>query len=399
MVLEYVEFELKTLPGVLVKQQPEVYNMENATVQARGVQNMRVQNLAITLDKVIHLLKVMKTKDPPIIPLSEKETYARTWMDEKSVRGQIFKIIECLQCEASEMDQITTLGKIREQVNTVLLITENSSEEAYAQANSLIRSKILIVCELLKKMKSECIQVQPLSDILMLYGYTKSYFTTCSSYEKVTSTEVQVRLCDVTGEKRIQGELTADDQAKSCYKGTKEYDSTFILGQLAGWFKQTVDKPNASLSAEKRGTLTYPDLESFIIKLPPKPIKGTVRQITKMTMGTWRPPRQLEDSFDEAEEAEAAAQKRKKRAKKIGTYPIGERDEFFKRLVQAPSFMWPVGNNWAYKNKVKLYGSVQFQSVKVADKTKGGDKWSYFKQVVDRLLGTGGDTSLLSIPN
>jgi hypothetical protein len=34
---------------------------------------------------------------------------------------------------------------------------------------------------------------------------------------------------------------------------------------LAGWFKQTVDKPNASLSADRRGTLSYPDLESFII--------------------------------------------------------------------------------------------------------------------------------------
>lgn len=34
---------------------------------------------------------------------------------------------------------------------------------------------------------------------------------------------------------------------------------------MVGWFKQTVDKPNASLSADRRGTLSMPDLESFIV--------------------------------------------------------------------------------------------------------------------------------------
>jgi hypothetical protein len=36
---------------------------------------------------------------------------------------------------------------------------------------------------------------------------------------------------------------------------------------LVGWFKQTVDKPNASLSADRRGTLSMPDLESFLVSI------------------------------------------------------------------------------------------------------------------------------------
>ena len=59
--------------------------------------------------------------------------------------------------------------------------------------------------------------------------------------------------------------MLIEDQEKCVYKGNKEYDASFIWGQLAGWFKQTVDKPNASLSADRRGTLTVPDLESFIV--------------------------------------------------------------------------------------------------------------------------------------
>lgn len=58
---------------------------------------------------------------------------------------------------------------------------------------------------------------------------------------------------------------SAADLGKSVYKGFKEYDPSYIWGQLVGWYKQTVDKPNASLSADRRGTLSMPDIESFRI--------------------------------------------------------------------------------------------------------------------------------------
>lgn len=42
----------------------------------------------------------------------------------------------------------------------------------------------------------------------------------------------------------------------------KRYSQHFIWGQLIGWFKQTVYDPAATLSAERRGTLSLPDVES-----------------------------------------------------------------------------------------------------------------------------------------
>ncbi|KAG2481828.1 hypothetical protein HYH03_019206, partial [Edaphochlamys debaryana] len=42
----------------------------------------------------------------------------------------------------------------------------------------------------------------------------------------------------------------------------KRYGPWFMWGQLSGWFKQTVYDPTASLSAERRGTLSLPDVES-----------------------------------------------------------------------------------------------------------------------------------------
>jgi len=42
---------------------------------------------------------------------------------------------------------------------------------------------------------------------------------------------------------------------------SKKYGPWFIWGQLNAWYKQTVYDPTASLSAERRGTISLPDVE------------------------------------------------------------------------------------------------------------------------------------------
>ncbi|MEW5298263.1 MAG: hypothetical protein WDW36_001408 [Sanguina aurantia] len=43
---------------------------------------------------------------------------------------------------------------------------------------------------------------------------------------------------------------------------SKRYSHWFVWGQLSGWFKQSVNDPAQSLSAERKGTLSLPDIES-----------------------------------------------------------------------------------------------------------------------------------------
>lgn len=80
--------------------------------------------------------------------------------------------------------------------------------------------------------------------------------------------EVLIRKCDVNidqASRTTSSELAVNDQSKALYKGVKEYDPSYIWGQLIGWYKQTVDKPNASLSADRRGTISMPDIDTFLI--------------------------------------------------------------------------------------------------------------------------------------
>ena len=45
----------------------------------------------------------------------------------------------------------------------------------------------------------------------------------------------------------------------------KKYGPWFIWGQLNFWYKQTISDPTASLSAERRGTISLPDIESSFV--------------------------------------------------------------------------------------------------------------------------------------
>ena len=56
------------------------------------------------------------------------------------------------------------------------------------------------------------------------------------------------------------GAASKDDE---CKKYRKNYGPSFMWGQLSGWFKQTVSDPTTSLSAERRGPVSLPDLEGM----------------------------------------------------------------------------------------------------------------------------------------
>jgi len=100
------------------------------------------------------------------------------------------------------------------------------------------------------------------------------------------------------------------DPNKQVLSESKVYRSGFTWGQMSGWFKQTVNDPSSSLSAERRGTLSLPDIESCTAGELEKYIKTRVLMVDKL---------------------------RKK-----------------------PDAMWAVDWPFSFKNKAKTYGSPWF---------------------------------------
>ena len=66
-------------------------------------------------------------------------------------------------------------------------------------------------------------------------------------------------IVEVEDEVEGVGEKAAPKERRGVF--CKKYGPWFIWGQLNAWYKQTVYDPTASLSAERRGTISLPDVE------------------------------------------------------------------------------------------------------------------------------------------
>jgi hypothetical protein len=90
----------------------------------------------------------------------------------------------------------------------------------------------------------------------------------------------------------------------------KKYQQHFCWGQLVSWFKQTIYDPSASLSADRRGTMSLPDPES--------------------AYGSGSKP---------------------------GAYGKNERKILLTHLEKNCDRSWPTTWRWSFRNPAKVYGS------------------------------------------
>lgn len=97
-----------------------------------------------------------------------------------------------------------------------------------------------------------------LSDIVYFYAFTHTYFSP-NEYDPFNADEIAVAVSEITGER-----VHANERKE---KSKKKYASPFVWGQLASWYKQTIVCPEASLSQDRRGTLSYPIIKSIMYKL------------------------------------------------------------------------------------------------------------------------------------
>jgi [histone H3]-lysine4 N-trimethyltransferase ATXR3 len=93
-----------------------------------------------------------------------------------------------------------------------------------------------------------------LSDITYFYAFTHTYFSP-HEYKTHSSEEIKVTLQEILGDSCTS---KFSDRIK------KKYTSPFIWGQMVSWFKQTIVNPEASLSQDRRGTLSYPLLNTIL---------------------------------------------------------------------------------------------------------------------------------------
>ena len=235
------------------------------------MRDVKLSNVAITINKVKHVLEGMsQTDEPPLRRLSSFEIYTRLWCSADSFKQSLIEVLNAIESQFEEdvvfcFDYMKSVDQKASEIPAD--VSGQEQEELYAELLLSLRFMLNYISQTLRGIKSHRVAIQALCDTLILYSKTETYFTS-TEYIRVKGNEVSIRKCDVnmdTTSRTKATELGVKDQSKALYKGIKEYDPSYIWGQLIGWYKQTVDKPNASLSADRRGTLSMPDIDSFLI--------------------------------------------------------------------------------------------------------------------------------------
>lgn len=159
-------------------------------------------------------------------------------MGSDSIKGQLLEILDAV--EEKYDDEVTYCRGFIETVDSKQSeILKHESEPEYAELMELIQYVLLYISQTLRGIKSQKVAISALCDTLVLYAKTETYFTV-ADYHRVRGDEVQIRKCDVhmdNNQRTKASELAVNDQSKSAFKGCKEYDPSYIWGQLVGWYK------------------------------------------------------------------------------------------------------------------------------------------------------------------
>eukprot|EP00340_Litonotus_pictus_P011500 CAMPEP_0170539032 /NCGR_PEP_ID=MMETSP0209-20121228/103672_1 /TAXON_ID=665100 ORGANISM="Litonotus pictus, Strain P1" /NCGR_SAMPLE_ID=MMETSP0209 /ASSEMBLY_ACC=CAM_ASM_000301 /LENGTH=871 /DNA_ID=CAMNT_0010840851 /DNA_START=1778 /DNA_END=4393 /DNA_ORIENTATION=- len=449
---------------------------------SEGLKDSRVQNMSITINKVLHVLELMDTKEPPIVSCTNQEVIEFLYgKKETSIRSSIlFCISNLIDKGSKSLNSIfIEIIEILNQEDTSLfnhlhhLSNGNSNSigtDSTEPNNSVLQEKLLIYKSNLKRVARLLYQgskdssskrlsaLEPLAVMLYMQASVESFFKPNSKYQtprdSVKISILQRDIC-MTNQVNKKTNFSEDDLNRVITEGTKKYDKMYVWGQLIGWFKQTVNKPDASISAERRGSLVYPDVECFFLS---NIVRGSIEKETEEVSdcemdgnehktadnqskvnGKGEGAKEVnvdtsvvlesngcngnhiekEEKEEKEESSEViselvshqsltetydynntnASNKSKNsklsnslfsqlnmnyfpsidhystrkhppnkyiktgyiKADSVFNYPLGnDLPSFLQKLSDNPSAAWPVGNRWSFKNKERIYGTVQF---------------------------------------
>ncbi|KAK9051970.1 hypothetical protein SSX86_028598 [Deinandra increscens subsp. villosa] len=306
-VVRFIHFERTKLPEVIL-----AHNLEEkrkyftdicmdterneAEIQAEGVFNQRIQNLALTLDKVRYVMKTVfgdPKRAPPLLEkLTPKEVVSYIWKGEGSF------VEELIRCIAPHLED----GHLNEVRSSIRAHDPSSSDDILV---ALRKSLIWLRDEVRSLPCSPKCRHDAAADLIHIYAHTKFFFRV-REYEVVVSPPVHISPLDL-------GPKSAERMGPGLHEYRKTYGKNYCLGQLIFWHNQAYAEPDANLIKASRGCLSLPEIGSFYSKVQ-KPSPQRVYG-----------PRTVKSMLS--------------------------------RMEKQPQRAWPKDKIWSYKSSPKVYGS------------------------------------------
>ncbi|ESQ56010.1 hypothetical protein EUTSA_v10024183mg [Eutrema salsugineum] len=289
-LVRFINFERTKLPEEILKHNLEEkrkyfsdihldVEKSDAEVQAEGVYNQRLQNLAVTLDKVRYVMRRVfgdpKNAPPPLERLTPEETVSFLWNGDGSL------VDELLQCLSPHVEE----GILNELKSKIRAHDPSGSADV---PKELQRSLLWLRDEIRDLPCTYKCRNDAAADLIHIYAYTKCFFKV-REYKSFISSPVYISPLDL-------GAKYADKLGEGIKEYRKTYGENYCLGQLIYWYEQTNTDPDLTLVKATRGCLSLPEVASFYAKAQkpskhrvygPKTVKTMVSQMSKQPQKPW----------------------------------------------------------------------------------------------------------------
>ncbi|KAK6919412.1 Protein SET DOMAIN GROUP 2, C-terminal [Dillenia turbinata] len=289
-LVRFINFERTKLPDEILRHNMEekrkffadiCYEVEknDAEIQAEGVFNQRLQNLALSLDKVRYVMGCIfgdpRKAPPPLERLSPEEAVSFLWKGEGSL------VQDLLQSMAPHMEE-DVLNDFKSKIDA-----RDPSGSANIQ-KELQKSLIWLRDEVRDLQCTYKCRHDAAADLIHIYAYTKCFFR-IREYKSVTSPPVYISPLDL-------GPRYSDKFGSGVQEYHKTYGENYCLGQLIYWYNQTNAEPDSNPIRASKGCLSLPDIGSFYAKLNrpsrhrvygPRTVKFMLARMEKQPQRPW----------------------------------------------------------------------------------------------------------------
>ncbi|KAF3682584.1 Histone-lysine N-methyltransferase ATXR3 [Capsicum annuum] len=289
-LVRFINFERTKLPDEILKHNLEEkkkyfsdicleVEKNESEIQAEGVYNQRLQNLALTLDKVRYVMRCVfgdpEKAPPPIERLNPEDAVSFIW------RGEGSLVDELLQCMAPHLED-SMLSDLKAKIRA-------HDPSRFEDLETGLRKSLLWLRDEVRDLpctyKS---RHDAAADLIHLYAYTKCFFR-IREYKTVTSPPVYISPLDL-------GPKYADKLGPGIHEYRKTYGENYCLGQLFYWYNQANADPENCLFKASRGCLSLPEAGSFYAKVQkpsrqrvygPRTVKFMLSRMEKQPQRAW----------------------------------------------------------------------------------------------------------------
>eukprot|EP01083_Nonionella_stella_P141009 433677_1 len=247
-ILRYIWYEQTELPKELQhkarcgeKGYSEFINSGAAVEESKGLQYVRLSNLVITLNKMNLFFRQPVNRGlmqlPLFKPCSAQHMIERIWFAANSIISDLYVAIAIY--EATNQRIMKRIQQMKAHLSSI------ANHETMHVSNQYLME---LRDELLKLPPTNAAYHHAASDVLLFYASTTYFFHYFPPFQGFQS---RVFTYNELGYR----------SSSSSYPPPKKYSPQYVWGQLNFWERHSIESPDSSLSAERRGAITLPNIK------------------------------------------------------------------------------------------------------------------------------------------